>query len=76
MVSHFAHNATPSPDLYSAITPPFGGYVTVQNTQNTPHPIPVPPFSWPELESGQNELQPGQQGPQQGNMFEKRTKLL
>ena len=32
-------------------------------------------FSWPELESGQNEIQSGQSGPQLGNMFEKWTKF-
>ena len=34
------------------------------------------PFSWPELESGQNELQSGQPGPQQDKMFEKWTRIF
>ena len=49
-------------------------------------PLPVPAragplspllslFSWPELESGQNELLSGQNGPQLGKMFEKWAKL-
>ena len=36
----------PTPLLYSAVTHPFWG----------PKPTPKHPFSWPELESGQNEL--------------------
>ena len=63
----------PTPVLYSAATQPFRGYV---RTQNTPKPNPKYPFSLPELESGQNELQPGQPGPQLGKMFEKWTKLF
>ena len=39
-------------------------------------PTPEHPFSWPELESEQNELLSGQTGPQVGNMFEKWTKLV
>ena len=35
---------------------------------------PKHPFSWPELESGQSELQSGQFGPQLGKMFEKWAK--
>ena len=50
----------PTPVLYSAVTDPFGGYV---RTQNTPNPTPKHPFSWPEVESGQNELLSGQNGP-------------
>ena len=34
-------------------------------------PSPKHPFSWPELECGQNELSSGQFGPQLGKMFEK-----
>ena len=43
----------PAPVLYSAVTHAFQGYV---RTQNTPKPTSKHPFSWPELESGQNEL--------------------
>ena len=42
---------------------------------NTPKPTPKYPFSWPELESGQNEQLSGQFGPQLGKMFEKKAKL-
>ena len=37
---------------------------------NTKHRLPSPkhPFSWPELESGQNKLHSEQNGPQQGKM--------
>ena len=38
---------------------------------NTPKPTPKHPLFCPELESGQNELQSGQFGPQLGKMFEK-----
>ena len=55
--SHFAQMGPripkPTPVLYSAVIHPFRGYV---RTQNTPKPTPKHPFSWPELESGQNEL--------------------
>ena len=53
--------------------------------QNTANPTQKHPISWPELESGpielqlesgQIELQPGQPGPQLGNIFEKWTKLF
>ena len=43
----------PTHVLYSAVTHPFLGYI---RTQNTPKPTPKLPFSWPELESWQNEL--------------------
>ena len=39
----------PNPVLYSVVTHPF-------RVQNTPKPTPKHSFSWPELESGQNEL--------------------
>ena len=38
-------------------TRPFWGYVYTQKKLN---PAPKHPFSWPELESGQNELPSGQ----------------
>ena len=57
-----------TPVRYSAVTNPCWGFVC---TQNNPSLIPKHPFSWPELESGQNELQSGQYGPQLGKMFEK-----
>ena len=62
--SHFAQMGPripkPTPVLYSAVIHPFRGYV---RTQNTPKPTPKHPFSWPELESGQNERPSGQPGP-------------
>ena len=57
----------PTPVLYSATTHPFQGYVY---TQNTPKSTSKRPFSWPELESRQNELQSGQFGPYLGKFFE------
>ena len=60
MESHLARIPTSTPVLYSTVTYPFQGYVC---TQNTPTPTPKHSFSWPELESGQNELQSGQPGP-------------
>ena len=62
---------TTIPVLYSAVTQPCWGYV---RTQNIPKPTPKHPFSWPELESGQNELPSGQPGPQLGKLIEKWTK--
>ena len=53
----------PTSVLYWAVTNPFRGYV---HTQNTPNPTPKHPYSWPEFESAQNELQSGQNGPQLG----------
>ena len=53
--------------LCSAVTHPFRGYV---RTQNTPNPTPKHPFSWPEPESGQNELPSWQPGPQLGKKIE------
>ena len=44
--------------------------------QNTPKPTPKHPFSWPELEIGQNELLSGQFRPKLGKMFEKWAKLF
>ena len=55
----------PTPVLYSAVTHPFRGYVY---TQNTPIPTSKHPFSWPELESGQNKLPTGQPWPHLGKM--------
>ena len=43
---------------------------------NTPKPTPKHPLSWPELESGKNELPSGQPGPHLGKMFKKWTKLF
>ena len=63
MGSHFAQNSIPAPVLYSAVTNLFQGYVL---THNTPKPTPKQTFSWPELESGQNELLSVQFGPQVG----------
>ena len=63
----------PTTVLYSAVTNPFWGYV---RTQNTPKPTSKHPFSWPKLESGQNELLSGQNGPQLGKMFEKWAKCF
>ena len=57
--SRFAQNTTNNLCSYSAGTHPFLGYVS---TQNTPKPTQKHPFSWPELESGQNEIQSGQFG--------------
>ena len=62
-----------TPVLYSAVTHTFWGYV---HTQNIPKPTPKHPFSWPELESWQNELQSGKFGPQLGKMFEKCAKTF
>ena len=76
MGSHFAQNTTvlPPPSLvpYSSATQPFRGYV---HTQNSPKPTPKHPFSWPELESGQNELLSGQFWPHPGKIFEKWEKI-
>ena len=58
----------PTPVLYPDVTHPFWRYVY---TQNSPKPTSKHPISWPELESGQNELQSGQFGHQLGKMFEK-----
>ena len=80
--SHFAQMGSqysprippPIPGLYSAVTHPFLGYV---QTQNTPKPTSKQPFSWPELESGQNELaRLGNSDPNWAKMFEKWTKLF
>ena len=63
----------PTPVLYSNVTHPFQGYVHIQTF---PKPTPNHPFSWPELESGQNELLFGQFGPLLGKIFEKWAKLF
>ena len=46
---------------FTALLPTFSGYA---QTQTTPSPTPKSPFSWPDFENGQNELLPGQNGPQ------------
>ena len=61
-----------TPVLYSAVTNPFQGMYE----QDTPSPTPKYPFSWPDSESGQNELLSGQNGPSLGKMFEKWAKLF
>ena len=63
---------SPTSVLYSAVTHPARGYVS---TLNPPNPTQKhrDPFSWPELANGQNEVPPGQSGPQLGKMFEKTT---
>ena len=72
MWSHFAQITNLNPcSVLSRHT--FWGYVW---KQNTPNPNPKHHFSWPELESGQNELQSWQFGPQLGKMFEKWAKLF
>ena len=65
MGSHLPRKPPPIPVLYSAVTKPFLGYV---RTRNTPSPAPKHPFSWPDFESGQNELLSGQNGPHLGNV--------
>ena len=64
--------------LLSRHTPLSGicTYTLGQNTPNQANLIPKHPFSWPELESGQNEVQSVQFGPKLGKMFEKRAKLF
>ena len=57
---------SPTPVFYSAVTHPLQGYVCAQNTAN---PTPKHFFSWPEIESGQNEIPSGQFGPQLAKMF-------
>ena len=44
--------------------------------KNTSSPPQNAPFPWPELECGQNELLPGQFGPQLSKIFEKWAKLF
>ena len=72
-IRHFIFQQVPPPTpvLYTAVTNPFPGYVS---TQNTPKPPKKHPFSWPK--SGQNEIQSGQNGPQQSKFFEKWAKLF
>ena len=60
----------PTTVLYFAVIVTFQGYTPAQ-TWSTPKPTPEHPFSWPELESGQNEIQSVRFGPQLGKMFEK-----
>ena len=62
MLSHFAQNTTINPcSLLSSHKP-----LLEMCTQNIPNLTPKHPFSWPELESGQNELPSGQTGPNLG----------
>ena len=73
MGSHFAQNTTPNPcSLLSSHTPLLEICTYTKHHQ----PTQKHPFSCPELESGQNELQSGQPGPQLGKTFEKWTKLF
>ena len=68
----FAQNITTNPcSLLSRHTP------LSEICTNTKHPLPTPKhsLSWPEVESGQNKLLSGQNGPQLGKMFEKWAKL-
>ena len=68
MGSHFAQDTTTNPcSLLSRHT----RLSRICTWTNTPKPTPKQPFSWPELESGQNKLQSGHFGPQLGKMFEK-----
>ena len=66
MGSHFAQNTATAPVLFSAVTNPFRGYVC---TQNTPNPTPKHPSSWPDFESGQNQLLSGQMDPNWANFL-------
>ena len=45
-------------------------------TMKHPQPHPKTPFSWPDFESGQNELLSRQNGPHLGQMFERWAKLF
>ena len=63
----------PTPVLYSAVTKSFQGYV---QTRNSPNPPQKQPFSWPDFESGHNELLSGQNGPHLGKRFEKWAKFF
>ena len=62
MWSQFAENTTTNPCSLLSYHKPLFGYV---HTRNIPNHIPKTPtpFSWPEVESGQNELLSGQNGP-------------
>ena len=62
----------PTPVLYSVVTNPVLQCVY----KKRPQPHPKHPFSWPELESGQNELLSEKNGPQLSKMFEKWAKLF
>ena len=72
-MGHFAQITTHIPCSLLSRHTPLLGYVS---TQNTPKPTPKHPFSWPELEIGQNELLSGQFRPKLGKMFEKWAKLF
>ena len=56
----------PTSVLYSAVTNPFRENVS---TQNTPNPTPKHSSSWPEVESGQNELPSGQKRTNWANVW-------
>ena len=71
MGSHYAQNTTTNPSSLLSRHKPLLGYVC---TQDTPNPTPKHHFSWPELESGQNQLSSEQNRPQLGKMFEKWAK--
>ena len=73
MGSYFAQSTTTNPCSLLSCTKTLSWICT--NT-NTPSPAPKHPFSWPDFESGQNELLSGQIGPYLGKMFEKWTKLF
>ena len=71
MGSHFAQNTTRNPcSLLSRHTP----HLEIYTYAKSPKPTPKTPFSWPELENGQNKPPSGQFGPQLGKMFEKWAK--
>ena len=74
--SHFAQKTTPNPCSLLNRHPPLSGIYTCTKLPQLSKPTPKHPFSWLELESGQNELQSGQFGPQLGKMFEKWQKNL
>ena len=73
MGSRFAQITTTNPCSLLSSHKPLSGICTY--TKKHPNPTPKHPFSWLELESGQNELPSGQIGPQRGKMFEKWTKV-
>ena len=71
MGSHCALNATPNPcSLLNRHAPLSGIYTYTKHHQTHPKH----PFSWTELESGQNELPFVQPESQLGKMFEKWAK--
>ena len=73
MGSHFTQNTTTNPCSLLSSHKRLSGICT-----NTKHPQPhsKTPLSWPDFESGQNELLSGQNGPHLGKMFEKWAKRL